>query len=65
VAPSSVQDSAPVKSEDELEQELAGIDWLSIYSPLAEKELYDRYKSKLILASHSFEKRDLQKLLSA
>lgn len=53
VAPSSVQGSGPVKSEDELEQELAGTDWLTIYSPLAEEELYDRYKiDTLILPCH-------------
>ena len=43
VIPSSVNGSVRVNSEDELEQELAGLDWLSLYSPLAEEELYDRY----------------------
>jgi len=46
VVPSSVEDSAPVKSADELEQELVGIDWQSLYSPVAEEELYDKYKIK-------------------
>ncbi|KAG0559776.1 hypothetical protein KC19_10G128300 [Ceratodon purpureus] len=52
VIPSSVNGSVRVNSEDELEQELAGLDWLSLYSPLAEEELYDRY---LLQASSDYD----------
>nr|XP_024397678.1 phosphoinositide phosphatase SAC1-like isoform X3 [Physcomitrium patens] len=41
--PSSILGSAPDKSEDTLEQELDGLDWMSFHSPFADEELYDRY----------------------
>lgn len=41
--PSAALCSAPQNYENELEQELVGMDWSSEYGPVAEEELYDRY----------------------
>lgn len=41
--PSAALCSAPQNYENELEQELVGMDWSSDYGPVAEEELYDRY----------------------